>query len=75
MTGRALRQVRGAEVMADDALVIAHQVQKLMALDNQETGVRVRLWTVDPGAERAGWVPVAAWPSWRYVRYEDVAAL
>lgn len=75
LNGKAVRTMRGAEVMADDALVVAHQVQKVLAPVNEETGVRVRLWVVDPAAERAGWMPVPVWPGWRYARYDEVTSL
>jgi hypothetical protein len=71
---KGVRVTRGAEVMADDSLVIAHDVRKVIAPSNDESGVRVELWAVDPEAEKAGWVPVPSWPGWRYVSYADVVA-
>ena len=69
-TGRAKgqKQVRGAEAISDDGNIVAtHSAKFFTDPVHPDPGCRWRVWRVDRVAERAGWVPVPSWPSWRYI--------
>jgi hypothetical protein len=65
----------GAGVVDDDRKVIGCVAMKTYAQPGEDPGLQVCIWALDPVLERAGWMPVPDWPSWRYVHRDMLLAV
>lgn len=62
----------GAHVVSDDRKVIGLVSMKTYTRAEDDSGVQVMIWTLDPALERQGWYPVPDWPGWKYVHRDQL---
>lgn len=66
----------GAQVYRNDNAVVHVTAGKVYAeTGDDEGGMLVRVWMLDPALEAEGWCPVPSWPGWRYVHRRDLLSL